>query len=156
MEFPNHVIKASTCMHFSINDVFLTSLQISNIKNFEVTPLSSLINWKLMTQDPLIDQKSYDLKTLKNIMAKHSSAISTPSLSRWFDTLREGLLHILLTIIAACIALLVVQKIFTIILYCIKKPVVAMTILPDDENRNQRQNNLLLSSLYRILKKMFH
>ena len=126
--------------------MFLTTLQITNSKSFEVTPLSGLIDWKLMTQDPLIDRKLYDLKTLKNSVAKHSSALSTPSLSSWLETLRGGLLHILLTIIVAYIALLEVQKIFTIILYCIKKPIVAVTILPDDENRSQRQNNLPLNS----------
>ena len=143
---PENILKVSMRMNFTIDNISYTINHFAQLEHFVVTPLSNIINWKIMSYDvPNIPLEVINFSVLENITKKYNKAIT----ETWFDQLRNGLVTILLSVITLCIALMVISKLISSIFYCIKRPVVAVNIVSDRENTQRPYStNIPLSTLY--------
>ena len=143
---PENILKVSMRTNFTIDNISYTINHFDQLEHFVVTPLSNIINWKIMSYDaPNIPLEVINFSVLENITKKYNKAMT----EIWFDQLRNVLVTILLSVITLCISLMVISKLISSVFYCIKRSVVAVNIVSDRENTQRHYStNIPLSRLY--------
>ncbi|XP_025016786.1 uncharacterized protein LOC112538932 [Tetranychus urticae] len=142
---PDKILKIAMTLNFSIDDTPYTVTQLAHLEKYTMTSMSNLINWKLLDIQPALqnDTLSHDIEILQNLVKEHKGAIASNS---WVEWIKKSLITLSLAIITLCFVLLILTKFISTICYCIRRPVVSVNILPDQNNRTQKV--IPLSSLY--------
>lgn len=146
----NEITKVSMDQNFSIDGEVYPFSELATLEHYEMTPVSNLINWKLLNVKPVVEEKPYDLGMLEELIAQHKTEINRDE--SWLSWIKRSLITFLLAVITICIILLIISKMFYTILYCIKKPVIAVNMVPDLNYQDSKtQSNPIaipISSLY--------
>lgn len=137
-------------MSFSIGDYNYSAENYIITSSKVIDGWSNQINWQIMA-DPvkLITLNTTTIRLLEKLTDSQTLAVKQEK--TWLEKLKDELTNLLIGVIAFCVVILLIFKLFSMLCHMIGRPVVSVALVPNNNNNTPPPyipNPMAISTLY--------